>query len=229
MCQAHCKRLFRAETFGGEEPAAGLRLADLRDHEGRDGGGREAEADFGEAELGAGPRNDEIRAGDEADSTAEHIAVGDADYRLRAIIYGRQHVGQPHRVGAVFGVAGGCLGAHPVGVGAGAEAGAVASQQDGADGRIAPKLLKCLGEAEDRLGGEGVVFFGAVERDGGQSVGASLHHKHDISHGIGAHIRNKPKRVSGISAFSATARLSASTFRVSSGAMIPSSQSLAEA
>src|SRR5262249_49664603 len=44
---------------------------------------------------------------------------------------------------------------------------------------------------------------------------------------VGAHMRNTPNVVSGIGAWSAAASPSASTRRVSSGSMIPSSQSRA--
>ena len=92
----------------------------------------------------------------------------------------------------------------------------MAGQQDSAHSGIRAQRREGAGEFEDGRGVEGIVLLGPVQRDAGEAARVCC----DLQHG---HIRNRPKRVSGTGAFSAAARLSAITVRVSSGAMMPSS------
>ena len=163
--EAHALGLGGAETFGGEEPAAGLAGADLGDDEGRDGRGRQAQPDFGQAEFRAFDGDRHVGAGDKANATAGDGAMDAGDDGFRAGVDGDEHVRQFHGVGAVLGLRPATGAAHPGDVGAGAEGLAVAGQQDGADSHVAAQRGEGFGERRDQRLVKGVVRRRPVQRD----------------------------------------------------------------
>ena len=125
----------RVEALPGREEGPRGRLADLGEHERRDDGGDDAELRLGEAEDGAGRREDDVAHRAEAHPAAERGALDARDHRDRARVDGREHVGHGGRVALVVLHRQADAGAHPGHVGAGAERRAVAGQHDGAQRR----------------------------------------------------------------------------------------------
>ena len=81
---------------------------------------------------------------------------------------------------------------------------------------------------------EGIVLFGAIQRNGSNTLIADFCDDSVFTHGyvlastVTAHILNTPKRESGMGALRDADKASPSTRRVSAGSMTPSSQSRAE-
>ena len=123
----------RVETLAGKEQRARLRGPDLRQDEGRDDGGNDAQLHFGESEDRVLGRDSDVADGCEAGASAQRRAVDSTDHWLGAVVDRAKHVAHPLGVGDV------CLvrqierRAHPVDVGAAAEDLALAGEHDGAD------------------------------------------------------------------------------------------------
>ena len=143
-----------------------LRHDELRDHRRGD-----AQPRLGEAEARSLRRDGDVADGGESRAAAERRAVDAPDDGMAAGVDGAQHVGQFERVGDVLVVGEVETGAHPVQVGARAEALARALQHDRADVLgLAQPLEGALNLADEPLI-EGIVQFRAVQRDdGGESL-----------------------------------------------------------
>ena len=122
----------RVEALARDEVAPGRARADLRQREGGDDGGDDPELDLREGEHGALVRDRDVRAGDEAGTAAECVPPDARHDRRGAAVDGLEHAAQRVRVGHVRVVVEVDGGAHPLDVGAGAEARPVAGQHDGA-------------------------------------------------------------------------------------------------
>ena len=164
-------------------------------------------------------RNRDVGAGDEADGAGKGRAVHARQRRLGAGVDHLHERAEPFGVGAVFCLRIGRHAAHPVEIGAGAEGRAIGPQEDGAHLRIAPGVAVGGREVRDQRIVEGVVQLGTVQ---GEDRDALLMGDEE------AHIRNTPKRVSLAGALREADKASASTIRVSTGSITPSSHSRAE-
>ena len=158
------------EALAGQGVAAGVAQADGVDHVGGDRGGRDADADFGDAELRVGRGEGDVDAADDADAAAETGAVHQGDGRLRELVQ------QLHRAGG--GDGGGVVLrrrivgdlAQPPDVGAGLEVLAGAADDQAADGRVGGESGQARDQAVQHGGVVGVADLRAVEGDGGDAV-----------------------------------------------------------
>jgi dihydrodipicolinate synthase/N-acetylneuraminate lyase len=152
----------RPEPLSGEEvPARGC-AADPPENEGRNHRGDDPEAYFREAKGCVLGRDGNIGARDEAGAPAEGVALDARDHRHWAGIHGLEHSVQAHGVIDVLferEVDGRAL---PVHIGAGAEARALAGEDDGA---CVGDVRECVRQLRDQGGVEGVPPFGPRQRD----------------------------------------------------------------
>ena len=115
------------------------------------------------ANTRVGRRDHDVGARDEAAAAAERMAVHARHDRRRAGVDRLEHLPQPPRVGDVLLVAELDRAAHPVDVGAGREALALAGEQHRA--HVVADRRESLGQLRDQLGVEGVAPLGARHRD----------------------------------------------------------------
>ena len=127
--EADPQRGRRVEALARDEVAPRRARADLRQRVRRDHGRDDPELHLREGEQRVRRRDHDVRASDEAAAAAERMAVHARHDRRRAGVDRLQHLPQPARVGDVLLVAELDRAAHPVDVGAGGEALALAGQQ----------------------------------------------------------------------------------------------------
>src|SRR5688572_9495098 len=128
--EAHPQRALGVESLAAAEERAGVRLADLRQHEGADDGRDDAQLRLGEAEDGDGSRQDDVGHRAQAHAAAQRGTLDARDDRHRGGVDGAEQ--RLHRRGVALVLLRGqpdrC--AHPLDVGAGAEDLALAGQHD---------------------------------------------------------------------------------------------------
>ena len=125
------QRCLGVETLAGQEVAPRVR-ADLGQHERRDDGRDDPEPHLREAENGVGGGDRDVGARDQPAPAAERVAVYARDHRSGAGVDRLAHLVQAHRVLDVLVVGEVDRRALPLDVGAGAEGGAFAGEDDGA-------------------------------------------------------------------------------------------------
>ena len=152
----------RVEALARDEVAAGSALADLADRIGRDHRGDDPELDLGEGEDGPLVGERDVRGGNEAGAAAEGVPLHERDHGRRAGVDCVQHPPERVRVGDVLVVREGHRAAHPLDVGARAEARPCPREHDRA--RLAD-VDERLGELLDQRRVEGVAGLGAGQRD----------------------------------------------------------------
>ena len=160
------------EPAATREQRAGVRLADLGDHERADDGRQDPEARLGEPEPRARLGDDHVGDGAQPHPAAERRAVDPGDDRHGTRVDGLEHVGHGHRVLLV------ALGVerhgrpHPGEVRTGAERRPVAGEDDRAElGRaFAGEQGERRPELADQARVEGVVDLGPAERDARNGV-----------------------------------------------------------
>ncbi len=147
-----------------------MALADLAHHEGRDDSRRDAQARLGKAEAHVVGGDGDVADRDKARAAAQSGAVNAADDGVPAVVYGAEHVGHAQRVVDVVVVAEVQTGAHPVEVGSGAEARAVAAQHHRAHAVVRVQQREDIAQLGDEPLVEGVVDLGASEHDIGSNT-----------------------------------------------------------
>ena len=155
------------EALTGDEVAPRPARADLRERERRDHRGDDPELHLGEGEDGSRLRNGDVGAGDEAGAAPERVSLHAGEDRSGAAVDRLEHAAECVRVGDVRVEVQLDGGAHPLDVGAGAEARPVACEQHRA--RLAD-VDERLGQLCDQLGVEGVSRLGPRQRDPEQVV-----------------------------------------------------------
>ena len=150
------------EALARDEVAAGGALADLPDRVGRDHRRDDPELHLGEGEDGPLVGERDVGGGHEAGAAAEGVPLDERDHGRRAGVDRVEHPPQRVRVGDVLVVGEGDRAAHPLDVGAGAEARPVAREHDGT--RLAD-VDERLGELLDQRRVEGVARLGAGQGD----------------------------------------------------------------
>ena len=182
--------------------------------------GNQPEPHLGEAEARVLAREHDVAAAREAGAAAERGAVDPRDHRHGAGVDGREHRGEALGVGDVLLVRELARGPHPLEVGTGAERGAAAGEHDRAQRRVGGQQPRT-----SRAARRSCRASNALRRSGRSSQTRATPPSRSTSDA--AHMRNTPKRGSGIGARAAAARPSASTRRVSRGSIMPSSHSRA--
>ena len=134
----------RVEALARDEVTAGGALADLPQSVRGDHGRDDPELDLGEGEDGPLVRDRDVGCGHEAGAAAEGVALDERDHRSGTGVDRVEHPAQGVRIGEILVVGERGGPAHPLDVGAGAEARAVAGQHDRA--RLA-HVDERLGEA----------------------------------------------------------------------------------
>ncbi len=130
----------------------------------------QAEAHFGHRELRLLHRHGEVGAGDQADRAGEGVAVHARDHRLRTGVDGVQEQSQTAGIGTILRL-GKCRHAlHPVQVGAGGEALAVAAEHDRTHRVVLAHGVERIGQLGDQRLVEGIVHFGTIQRQRGHAV-----------------------------------------------------------
>ena len=155
------------EALARDEVAPRPARADLREGEGRDHRGDDPELHLREGEDGSRLRNGDVGAGDEAGAASERMPLHPGDDGSGAAVDRLEHAAEGVRVGDVGLEVERDGGAHPLDVGAGAEARPVAGEQHRA--RLAD-VDERLGQLCDQVGVEGVSRLGPRQRDPEQVV-----------------------------------------------------------
>jgi hypothetical protein len=189
MQQAQMMSLCCIEALGGDEVAAYRALTDGTQHIGADGGGREAQLDFRQAEAHGKRAHGDVAGCDQAHATAVAVTLYAGNHRHRAAGNGPQHVGQAGGVGMVLVPAVAGHFAHPVQVGTGAKGLAVGTQHHHAQAGAGGELGEALRQLGNRGGIEGVAQRRAVQpymADG--AFMADL----QVRHGGRPHMRKTP-------------------------------------
>jgi hypothetical protein len=161
----------RAEGGGGEEHLTRHALAHAADHERSDGGGDKTELRLGQRELDALGGDGDVRDRDKADAAAVDVALNPGDQGLRQGVERGEHRREPAGLGDLAGAVGRLLLAHPLEVGARAEARARGGEHDDPDAGVGAERCRALGQLRDHPGVHRVVLVRAVQRDGGDAVG----------------------------------------------------------
>jgi len=128
--EAETQRRLGVEALARDEVASRRALADPAERERRDHSGNDAELHLGERKSGSVLCDDDVRTGNKADPTAKDMPVHDSDDRGGTAVDRLEH--SPHRVriGDVRLEVEVGRRAHPLDVGPGAEARAVAGEHD---------------------------------------------------------------------------------------------------
>jgi dihydrodipicolinate synthase/N-acetylneuraminate lyase len=170
----------RAEALARQEPAPGSPRADPGEHERRDDRGDDSEPDLGEAEDCVRGGDRDVGTGDEAAASPEGVAVHERDHGGRAPVDRLTHAVEAHRVLDVLLVREVDRRALPVDVGAGAEALALAGENDGTRVSYVREGIRQLG---DESGVEGIAPLRAGQRhpqDGPVPLDAERAHDREL-------------------------------------------------
>ena len=228
MHEAELLRAPGVEASCRQEQLARGRFAYLAEHIRRDDGGKNPQPGLAERKDGIVSGHDDVADRDQADAAAERGTM-DAPNQWH-----RQRVEELEHSRQIFGVAQVVLPRighglhHPGEIGAGAERRSFARKDDGAKGRIAAGVAGNGRQRRDDFFIECVADFGPVEADTKdiRVVAAGNQDGHGRSM-TARYMRKTPNFGSGIGAFRAAERPSASAWRVSAGSTIPSSHSRA--
>ena len=150
------------EALARDEVPAGGALADLAQRERGDHGRDDPELHLGEREHRPRLRDHDVAARDKTDPAAEGVALDEGDDGGGAAVDGLEHAPHGIRIGDVRLDVEIGRGAHPIDVGARAEAGPVAGEHDGAARAYVDERLGELGD-QGRI--ERVACLGLRERD----------------------------------------------------------------
>ncbi len=144
--------------------------ADGIDHVGGDRGGGDADANFGDAELGVRGGEGDVDAADDADAAAEAGAVDEGDRGFRKLVQKLHRPGGGDGGGVVLGR--GVMGdfTEPSYVGTGLEVPAGALDDETADGGVFCQVGQALDQGVQHGGIVRIADLGAVEGDGGDAA-----------------------------------------------------------
>ncbi len=210
------------ERAAAREQLTGSAGSDRTQHVGRDHGRQQPEPHLGEGEASALDRHGDVGACDETGASADRRPVHAGDDRLGATVDRLE--GRGHRARRLLRFRSSesvAARPHPFQVGAGREGAAGAGQITTTRTVVVAATASSIASASalEQARVERVAPVGPVERQGrDRAVAGQLHV---------AHIRNTPKVVGSSGARDAASSPSASTLRVSSGSITPSSHSRA--
>ena len=227
----------KALCLGGVKPLGRYKITSRRrlahgTHDvGRDGGRQQAQLRFTQTNLHPMCRHSDVAHTGQPHAAGITIAMQTRNDGHRAAANGPQHVRERLRIGPIFLPAVICHSAHPAQVSARAKGLSMSAEHHCTQVIILGELLELIAQLGDHLVIKRVTYIGAIEVHIGYA-GASPRVECGLDclgHRSSCYMRKTPKRVSGIGARSAAAKPKASTRRVSTGSMMPSSHKRAVA